>query len=261
MHWLAQAVQDHSPQQYRFEFGLWTLSLIAELIHRQFGKTLSLSAVSRIMKLLGFTAQKPLYRAWQQDAALVGQWENESYPAFGPRPVPRERGSKAGLRSDYHAGTTWAPKGETPVVEATGRCFSVSMLSAVGTRGEFRFMLHDGTVTASVFREFLKRLLIGTEQPVFVIVDGHPVHRARRVRAFVEEQAGRLKLFYLPPYSPRLNPDKQVWGQVKRRVSRRLVQNREDMKRLVLSALRRIQKLPELVKSFFRHSDCRYIAA
>ncbi|QQE86905.1 IS630 family transposase [Azotobacter chroococcum] len=265
MRWLAQAVRDHSPLQYRFEFGLWTLSLIAELIRHQFGKTLSLSAVSRVMKLLGFTAQKPLYRAWQQDAALVRQWENETYPAI--RAEARAAGARiyfadeSGLRSDYHAGTTWAPQGETPVVEVTGRRFSVNMLSAVGTRGEFRFMLHDGTVTASVFREFLKRLLIGAEQPVFVIVDGHPVHKARLVRAFVEEQAGRLKLFYLPPYSPQLNPDEQVWGHVKRSVSRRLVQNREEMKKLALGALRRIQKLPELVKSFFRHPDCRYTAA
>ncbi|TKD37246.1 transposase, partial [Azotobacter chroococcum] len=92
-------------------------------------------------------------------------------------------------------------------------------------------------------------------------VDGHPVHKARLVRAFVEEQAGRLKLFYLPPYSPQLNPDEQVWRHVKRSVSRRLVQNREEMKKLALGALRRIQKLPELVKSFFRHPDCRYTAA
>jgi len=198
MHWLAQAVRDHSRQQYRFEFDLWTLSLIAELIRRQFGKTLSLSAVTRIMKRPGFTAQKPLYRCL---AAGCG-----TGTPVGKRDLPGE----AGLRSDYHAGTTWALQGETPLVEATGRRFSVNMLSAVGTRGEFRFMLHDGTVTASVFREFLKRLPIGAEQPVFVIVNGHLVHRGRRVRAFVEEQAGRLRLFHLPPYSPQLNPDEQA---------------------------------------------------
>ncbi len=181
------------------------------------------------------------------------RWERETYPAI--RAEARAAGARiyfadeAGLRSDYHAGTTWAPQGETPVVEVTGRRFSVNMLSAVGT------------VTASVFREFLKRLLIGAKPPVFVIVDGHSVHKARLVRTFVEEQAGRLKLFHLPPYSPQLNPDEQVWGQVKRRVSRCLVQSREDMKKLALGVLRRIQKLPELVKSFFCHPDCRYIAA
>lgn len=82
MRWLAQAVKDHTPLQFKFEFGLWTLSLIAELTQRQFGKQLSLAALSRIMKLLGFTAQKPLYQAWQQDVALVRQWETDTYPAI-----------------------------------------------------------------------------------------------------------------------------------------------------------------------------------
>lgn len=115
MQWLAQAVRDHSPLQFKFEFGLWTLSLIAALIERQFGKKLALSGVSRIMKLLGFTAQKPLYQAWQQDATLVRQWEFETYPAI--RTEARKVGAtiyfadESGIRSDYHTGTTWAPQG------------------------------------------------------------------------------------------------------------------------------------------------------
>ncbi|MDD2770579.1 MAG: IS630 family transposase, partial [Methylococcus sp.] len=153
----------------------------------------------------------------------------------------------------------WAPKGQTPVVEVTGRRFGLNLLSAVSPRGEFRFMLHEGSVTAAVFREFLKRLLIGAQQPVFVIVDGHPIHKAKLIQTFIEAQQGRLKLFILPPYSPHLNPDEQVWAQVKRRVSKRLVQSKDDMKRLALGALRRIQKLPELVKSFFRQPECQYI--
>ena len=83
---------------------------------------------------------------------------------------------ESGLRSDYHTDTTWAPKGETPVVSATGRRFSFNMISAVSPRGDFRFMIHEGTVDSEVFITFLKRLLIGSEQPVFLIVDGHPIH-------------------------------------------------------------------------------------
>ncbi|MEM5318528.1 IS630 family transposase [Paraburkholderia sp. JHI869] len=264
MRWLAQAVRDNTPLQYKFEFGLWTLSLIAALIERKFGKKLSLSGVSRIMKLLGFTAQKPLYQAWQQDAALVRQWEFETYPAI--RAEVRAAGAtiyfadESGLRSDYHTGTTWAPQGQTPVVETTGRRFSLNMISAVSPQGEFRFMVHDGAVTATVFREFLGRLMIGADKPVFLVLDGHPVHKARLVQDFVKAQNGRLKLFYLPPYSPHLNPDEQVWAHVKRSVSKRLAQDKNEMKRLALGALRRIQKLPELVKSFFRQSECQYAA-
>jgi len=264
MRWLARAVKEHTPQQFRFAFGLWNLSLIAALIERELGKKLSLASVSRIMKLLGFSAQKPLYQAWQQDATLVRTWENDTYPSIRAEAKAQGAviyfGDESGIRSDYHAGTTWGPVGETPVVEATGRRFSLNMISAVSPQGEFRFMLHDGSVDTEVFCEFLKRLLIGTDRPVFLIVDGHPIHKAKRVNAFVEAQAGRLKLFFLPPYSPHLNPDEQVWAHVKRQVARQLVQSKDDMKRMALSALNRIQKLPELVKSFFRQPECQYAA-
>lgn len=194
--------------------GPWTLSLIAELIHRQFDKKLSLASVSRVMKLLGFSAQKPLYQAWQQDATLVRQWEMETYPQI--RAEARAVGAtlyfanESGIRSDYHTGTTWAPRGQTPVVGVTGRRFSLNMISAVSPRGEFRFMVHDGSVNTTVCVEFLKRLMIGATKPVFVVVDGHPVHRSKPVKTYVESQHSRLKLFYLPPYSPHLNPDEQV---------------------------------------------------
>lgn len=121
-------------------------------------------------------------------------------------------------------------------------------------------MLHDGSVNAEVFKEFLKRLLIGADGPVFLVVDGHPIHKAKLIKEFVAAQGGMLKLFYLPPYSPQLNPDEQVWAHVKRQVSRQLVQSKDEMKRLALGALRRIQKLPELVKSFFRQPECQYTA-
>jgi transposase len=264
MRWIAQAVRDNSPQQFKFEFGLWTLSLIGELIKRQFGKSLALASLSRVMKLLGFSVQKPLYQARQQDAKLVQQWEAETYPAI--KAQVRAEGAtiyfadEAGIRSDYHTGTTWAPVGETPVVTVTGRRFSFNMISAVSPRDDFRFMIHEGSVTSATFKEFLTRLMIGATKPVFVVVDDHPIHKSKLVKDYVALLDSQLKLFYLPPYSPQLNPDEQVWAHFNRQVSRRLVQNSDDMKKLALGALRRIQKLPELVKSFFRQPECQYAA-
>jgi transposase len=264
MRWIARSVRDECPQQFKFAYGLWTLSLIGKLIERQFGKSLSLASVSRIMKLLGFSAQKPLYQAWQQDPVLVQKWESESFPEI--RAEARRAGAsiyfadEAGIRSDYHSGTTWAPVGETPVVKVTGRRFSLNMISAVSPRGEFRFMLHEGTVTAAVFKRFLQRLLIGATRPIFLIVDGHPTHRAKLVKAFVESTKGQLKLFFLPPYSPHLNPDESVWAQVKREVAKSGVQDKDQLKRLAIGALRRIQKLPALVRSFFQQPECQYAA-
>lgn len=262
LRWIARTVRDRTPQQMKLEFGLWTLGLIGELIQRRFGKSLSVSAVSRAMKVLGFTPQKPLYQAWQQDPMLVRTWQHEVFPRI--KQEARKAGAtiyfadESGMRSDYHTGTTWSPRGEPPVVEATGARFAFNMLSAVSPRGEFRFMLHEGTVNAAVFKTFLERLMIGAKRPVYVIVDGHPSHRSKLVREYVAGTKGKLKLFFLPPYSPELNPDEQVWAHVKRRVSKRLVQSKAEMRQLAIGALRRIQKMPELVKSFFRQPECQY---
>jgi len=264
MQWVAKTVKDTTPQQLKFEFGLWTLSLIQEVIRRELGKDLSLSAVRRVMKLLGFTVQKPLYRAWQQDEVLVKQWVDETYPEI--KAEAKRVGAtiyfadEAGMRSDHHAGTTWAPRGQTPIVKVTGRRFSFNMLSAVGSRGEFRFMVHEGSCTTEVFITFLKRLLTGADKPVFLIVDGHSIHKSKAVREFVEQQEGRLRIFILPPYSPELNPDEQVWAHIKGEVAKSR-QNAEQMKSLISSALHRLQKLPAIVASFFRHPDCQYAQA
>jgi transposase len=223
MRWIARAVRDECPQQFKFPYGLWTLSLIGKLIERKIGKSLSLASVSRIMKLLGFSAQKPLYEAWQQDPVLVEKWESETYPEI--RAEARRLGAsiyfadEAGIRSDYHTGTTWAPVGETPVAKVTGRRFALNMISAVSPRGEFRLMLHEGTVTAAVFKCFLQRLLIGPKRPIFLTVDGHPAHKAKLVESFVESTDGQLKLFFLPPYSSHLNPDETDWAHMKRKVA------------------------------------------
>jgi transposase len=203
LRWIAATVRDNTPQQMQFEFGLWTLSLIGEVIFRQFGKRLSKPSVGRIMRILGVTPQRPLYRAWQQDPVRVEKWRTEDFPRL--RAEAKRDGAviyfadEAGVRSDYPAGTTWAPCGRTPVVKATGRRFGMNVISAVSARGDFRFMLHEGTVTAVVFRDFLKRLMLGAKQPIVLVVDGHPIHKAKLVKTYVEQQQGKLKLVYLPP--------------------------------------------------------------
>ena len=265
MRWLERVLRDDTPQQYKFEFALWTLPIIGELLYRQFGKRLSLGSISRLMRILGFSAQKPLYRAWQQDAELVQTWQQTTFPAIQAEAKAVGAmiyfGDDAGIRSDHHRGTTWAPVGQTPIIKATGRRFSLNMLSAVSAKGEFRFMLHDGTVGAKVFLEFLRRLMLGAQRPIFLVVDGHPAHKAKIIREFIEAQDGKLKLFYLPPYSPQLNPDEQVWLNVKTRVAKQLPQNKEELKRVLLSVMHRLQKLPALVRGFFQHPECRYAAA
>jgi transposase len=254
------------PRQLSFEFALWTREMVREVIRREFGVRLSVVSVGRLLRTMGLSPQRPLHRAYQQNPDAVEAWKTEQFPAI--RAEAKNAGAtvyfadEAGIRSDYHAGTTWAPVGQTPVVANTGARHSINMLSAVSAQGALRFMLHDGTVNASVFIEFCKRLLKDAPGPVFLIVDGHPSHRANATKQFIADTAGRLRLFFLPGYSPELNPDEWVWKNVKAdRIGRIGVTSKDDLKTKATGALRRLQKLPALVRGFFRDPHLAYITA
>ncbi len=169
---------------------------------------------------------------------------------------------EAGVRSDYHAGTIWAPVGQTPVVATTGERFSVNLVSAVSAKGALRFAAYDGNLNGGVFIDFCRRLLHDAPAPVVLVLDGHPVHRSAAVKQFAASTNGRLRLCFLPGYSPELNPDEWVWKNVKYdRIGRAGVSGLDDLKAKALAALHRLQKLPHLVQSFFRDPNLRYITA
>lgn len=263
MQWIADTVRNNTPNQLRFEFGLWTLRLIGHLIERQFGMTLSLPTLGKIMAQLGFTAQRPLYRAYQQDATLVERWLAYELPALRAR--AKAKGARllfadeASMRSDYHAGTTWAPRGCTPIVPADGYRSSVNMISAISSGGELQFMLVEGRSSAEVFRKFLEQLMLSEDRPVILVVDGHPIHKARLVMDYVESTNGNLELYFLPPYSPQLNPDEQVWKNVKERIAKQGPRDKYELRAMIRKALERLQTLPEIVRGFFSHPECGFV--
>jgi transposase len=147
------------------------------------------------------------------------------------------------------------------VVKQTGQRFSLNMISAVSPKGQLRFMVTRKKIGASVFVEFLKRLMHGWEKAIFLIVDGHPTHRARLVKNFLETMKGKLKLFYLPSYSPELNPDEYVWNDVKNNaVGRSIITNTKSLRSAVTSRLRYLQKNPKHIRTFFQSDTTRYAA-
>lgn len=265
MQWLYETVVGKSPLQFRFEFALWTRAMIQVLLRERFGLKLSVSSVGRLLAQLGLTCQRPLWRAYEQDPERVRRWREGDYPAI--RALAKQAGAEiffgdeAGVRSDHHHGTSWGVRGQTPVVPATGQRFGLNMLSAISARGQLRFMIGKGKVTGACYVEFLKRLMHHAPRRVFLIVDGHPVHKSRLVQAYVAATNGRLRLFYLPPYAPELNPDEQVWNHVKTHgVGRALLAGAEHLKLFVLARLRRLQKSPWLVRMFFLTPDTQYAA-
>lgn len=265
MAWIYKTVTSKNPLQLKFTFALWTSRMVGELIRQKYDIRLSKASVCRLLNQMGLTPQRPVWRAYQQRPEDVQRWLNEEYPRI--RELAKKEnaiiffGDEAGVRSDHHAGTTWAPKGHTPVVSSTGARFGMNLISAVNAQGEFRFMVTKGRVGARVFIDFLKRLIYNARRPIFLIVDGHPSHKAKMVKNFVASLEGKLRLFYLPPYSPELNPDERVWNDLKNNsIGRKVITGPEELKREVVGNLRSIQKSPERVRSYFQNETTRYAA-
>jgi len=263
---IRRSVLGKNPGQLQLPCFLWTRDTVALLIFRRFGKQLSRWTVGRYLKAWGLTVQKPAKRAMEQNPAQVRYWLQTKYPNIVQQAKQEKAeifwGDEMGLRSEHQTGTTWAAKGQTPVVKRSGSRFGCNMLSAITNRGSMAFMVFSGKFTWKVFLVFLARLIRQhAERKVFLIVDRHPVHQSRKVTEWLEKHHKNLSVFFLPAYSPELNPDELLNNATKNNVSRSGVQNKEELQSVLRSYLRSTQRRPERVKNFFKGKHVAYAQA
>jgi transposase len=262
---IAKTVVDRHPEQLKLPFYLWTREAVALLIARKFGIRLSVWTVGRYLARWGFTPQKPVRRAFEQNPEAVRRWLEEEYPAIR-KEAKREKskihwGDEMGLRSDHATGRSFSRKGQTPVIYGTGQRFGCHMISAITNRGRLAFMVFKKGFCAEVFIDFLRRLIRQNQHKVFLIVDGHPVHRSTKAKKWVEKNAHRIRLFFLPGYSPELNPDEILNQDVKSNaVGRRRAHNQYELIGNVRSFLRSRQRQPHIVRKYFHEEHVRYAA-
>lgn len=253
------------PRQYGFDFGLWTRSIVAEMIQSQMGVTMGLTAVGRLLASLDITPQKPLRRAYERDPEAVQEWLNKTYPKLRRR-AKRLGGTiffldEAGFTSEPTLGKTYGLKGHTPVVSTTGQRQKVSAISAVSAKGGFWSQVYTGMFNAGRFIEFLKDFRKGRREKVFLVVDGHPSHHAKVVEKYVKETRGMLELHFIPPYSPDLNPDEFVWQYAKTNgIAKKPLRKNESLKERIEADLAAIKSNAALVRSFFKAPSVAYAA-
>ena len=264
---IRKSVIGKNPDQLRLPGFLWTRESVGHLISRRFGLTVSRWTVGRYLNAWGLTVQKPAKRALEQNPAQVQYWLKTKYPAIVSQAAQEKAdifwGDEMGLRSDHQTGTTWGEKGQTPIVRRSGNRFRCNMLSAITNRGRMSFMVFPDKFNSDVFITFLERLILhNTERKVFLIIDRHRVHCSGKVSEWVAAHSEKIELFYLPAYSPELNPDELLNNAAKAGVSRKArAKNQDELQAALRSYLRSTQRRPELVKSFFKGKHVKYAQA
>lgn len=261
---LRRMLVDKNPEQYKMDFALWTRAAVRDLIQRQTGIPMPIRTVGEYLKRWGYTPQKPVRRAYERCDKSVRRWLDEEYPAIAEK-ARRERaeihwGDETGLRSDDVNGRGYAPRGKTPTRRMKGTPEKINMISTVTNKGKVRFMFYRESLNVRVLKRFLERLLRDTGgRKVYLILDNLRVHRAAAVRSWAEERADRIEIFYLPSYSPDLNPDEYLNNDLKGEVNRRAdSRHKGKLAKTALSAMRRIQKKPSRVRKYFDAEPIRY---
>lgn len=262
---IARSIQERRPEQLKLPFYLWTREAVGQLIERRFGIRLSVWTVGRYLARWGFTPQRPLRRALEQNPEAVRRWLEQEYPAIRKQ-AGREKarilwGDEMGVRSDQAGGRSYGRRGKTPVIPASGQRFGCNLISAICNHGKLYFMVFKRRFRTDVLLDFLKRLVRQVTQKVFLIVDRHPVHRARKVQRWLERHADQIRVFFLPAYSPELNPDEMLNQDVKANaVARRRAPDQEHLMTNLRGYLRSRQRQPHVVTKYFDAPSVRYAA-
>jgi len=213
-HMVRELIREKLPEQLKRPFGLWTREAVGQLIRERFGVELSRWQVGRYLKKWGYTPQKPIRKAFEQKPENVKRWLEEEYPAIEKR-ARAERatiyfGDETGCRSDHQAGKSYAPNGRTPIIKATGKQYTVNMISAISNRGHLQFMLMEKGFNSEVFRTFLQKMIKYVKGKVFFITDNHLAHKTINLNKWLEENKENIEVFFILPYSPGLNPQEYI---------------------------------------------------
>jgi transposase len=260
---IKQIIIDKTPDQYKLQFMLWTRQAISELAKRLYGMDLSLRCVTDYMKRWGFTCQRPTKQAYFKDNVKVNRFMKEECPAISKR-AKEERaeiywGDETGIDNQEHYQRGFAPKGQPPIIRVESKRKRVNMMSAITNKGTIRFMMFGANMSQQRLIEFMRRLINDVSHKIFLILDNLRTHHGKIVQAWLTKHKDRIELFYLPSYSPELNPDEYFNHALKLDVHSGISpRTKEDIRHKAQSFVRRLQHNSDKVKAFFNHPKVAY---
>lgn len=261
---LRLAIVGSNPAQLKLEFALWNRRAVMMAVKRLFGIDMPIRTIGEYLRRWGFTPQRPVKKALEQCPERVSRWLKEEYPRIAAR-AKTEGGEiywadETAIRQDAHWVRGYSPAGFTPEMRLpAGRHASTTMISAITNQGLVRFTFFDGALDTDRFIAFLGDLVKDAGRKVFLIVDNLRVHHAKRVKEWLAERSPEIEVFFLPAYSPELNPDEYLNRDLKTTIrSGPIARTAAALTEKARTAMARIAAMPERVRSYFRHEPVRY---
>src|SRR5271157_5794536 len=256
-------IRDKTPEQLKLAFALWTRKAIRDLISRLFGIKIPIRTMGEYLKRWGYTPQRPLKKAYEQRPKEIQEWLDTKYPEIRVRAKKENAeihwGDETGVNNQDHYGRSYSPKGQTPVIRMVAKRHSMSMISAITNQGTVRFMVYKGGMNVDTFKRFLGRLVKDSYRKVFLIVDNLRVHHSYALDEWLSEHKEEIELFFLPSYAPERNPDEYLNNDLKRSMENRpIASSVQELSKNVVLHMRKLQKMPEHVMSFFKHHLVAY---
>ena len=260
---IREAIRDKCPDQLRLPFALWTRLAVQQLIKKRWGIEVPIRTIGDYLNRWNFTPQKPLKRAYEQNPKAVKKWLEDEYPVIKKQAKNENAeihwGDETGLCNDSYHGRSYAPRGKTPAIRLSAKCKRVNLISSITNQGKVRFMIYSNRMNADTLIKFLKRLIKDADRKIFLILDNLKVHHSYKVRDWLAEHIDKIEVFFLPSYSPELNPDEYLNCDLKAGVHSGLpARSKEQLKAKALSHLRKLQKLPGRVMKYFKHPKIAY---
>lgn len=258
-------ILDTMPDQLKLPYSLWTRKAVKELIEREFNIKIAVNTVGDYLRKWGYTPQKPKKRAYEQNSKAVQKWIEQEYPTIKKEAKQENAeihwGDETGARNSSQHGRSYAPKGKTPVKKSMAKRFSVNMVSTVTNQGKIEFMIYSGTMNSQRLIEFMEQLIKSKNRKIYLILDNLKVHHSNLVKDWLRENVNKIKIFYLPSYSPEKNPDEYLNCDLKYGLSiSPAPRNETQLKNNVENHMKMLQNNQDRVKKYFNHKDIKYAA-
>lgn len=263
---IQQTICDKRPEQLKMDFALWSRVAVMELIKDKCGICLSVRGVGKYLQRWGFTPQKPIKKAYEQRPEAVQAWLDEQYPAIEAKAKAEGAeihwGDETALVNTDVRGRSYAPAGKTPVAFAVGGTRQkLSMIATVTNQGKTRWMIIDEAFNSDRLIEFLGALIKDAGRKVFLILDNLRVHHSKPVKAWVADRTEQIELFYLPSYSPELNPEERLNSELKQALGSKVpARTKAKLKAAASEHMQALEQSPERVKKYFRDPRVKYAA-